>query len=179
MFLISVSRSLGAFARSGSDYPTRHRAGRCGRFRKILGREHHIPARTFSSRCLRDFAPGIGTIETPARFPWAIGQKMDQGPPAHLRRELTLERSPELALQLGAAYRRGALRQYRRRPAGSTFTVIGPAVNLTARLERLARDLGRSVIASAEFVGMCGETLAPLGSYALRSIAARASILKS
>jgi adenylate cyclase len=52
------------------------------------------------------------------------------------------------------------------------FTVIGPAVNLTARLERLARDLGRSVIASAEFADMCGETLAQLGSYALRGIAA-------
>src|SRR5271163_2740760 len=34
-------------------------------------------ARTFSSRCLRDLAPGIGTIKTPARLPWAIGQAIE------------------------------------------------------------------------------------------------------
>src|SRR5271168_5437847 len=33
-------------------------------------------ARTFSSRCLRDLAPGNGTIKAPARAPWAIGQAM-------------------------------------------------------------------------------------------------------
>ena len=50
------------------------------------------------------------------------------------------------------------------------FTVIGPAINLTARLERLARELDRSVITSAEFAAFCGEPLVPLGSYALRGI---------
>lgn len=88
-----------------------------------------------------------------------------------LRRELTAERSPELpfslALHIGEVLY-GNVGGGRR----LDFTVIGPAVNLTARLERLARDLGRSVIASAEFADMCGETLAPLGSYALRGIAA-------
>jgi adenylate cyclase len=48
------------------------------------------------------------------------------------------------------------------------FTVIGPAVNLVARLERQARDLGRSVVASAEFVRDSGAKLTPLGSFALR-----------
>ena len=52
------------------------------------------------------------------------------------------------------------------------FTVIGPAINLAARLERLARELGRSIIASAAFAGICGERLTPLGSYALRDISA-------
>jgi len=52
------------------------------------------------------------------------------------------------------------------------FTVIGPAVNLAARLERLARELGRSIITSAEFAGTCGERLIPLGRYALRGISA-------
>ena len=33
------------------------------------------------------------------------------------------------------------------------FTTIGPAVNLTARLETLARDLGRDLVASAAFAG--------------------------
>ena len=48
--------------------------------------------------------------------------------------------------------------------------MIGPAINLAARLERLARDLGRSIITSAAFAGICGERLTPLGSYALRGI---------
>ena len=30
------------------------------------------------------------------------------------------------------------------------FTTIGPAVNLTARLETLARDLGRDLVVSAQ-----------------------------
>src|SRR6516164_1162565 len=34
-------------------------------------------ARTFSSRCLRDFSPGIGTIKAPAREPWAIGKAIE------------------------------------------------------------------------------------------------------
>ncbi len=55
------------------------------------------------------------------------------------------------------------------------FTVIGPAINLAARLERLARDLGRSVVTSAAFAGICGERLTPLGSYALRDISVRQS----
>ena len=50
------------------------------------------------------------------------------------------------------------------------FTVIGPAINLAARLERLARELGHSVVTSAEFAPFCGEPLVPLGSYALRGI---------
>jgi hypothetical protein len=33
-------------------------------------------ARTFSSRCRRDFAPGIGTTKTPARIPRTIGHAM-------------------------------------------------------------------------------------------------------
>lgn len=33
------------------------------------------------------------------------------------------------------------------------FTCIGPAVNLAARMERLASRLGRSIVASAEFAG--------------------------
>jgi adenylate cyclase len=52
------------------------------------------------------------------------------------------------------------------------FTVIGPAINLAARLERLARQLGRSIVTSAEFAGICGDRLTPLGSHALRDISA-------
>ena len=48
--------------------------------------------------------------------------------------------------------------------------MIGPAINLAARLERLARELGHTVVTSAEFAALCGEPLVPLGSYALRGI---------
>ena len=36
------------------------------------------------------------------------------------------------------------------------FTVIGPAVNLAARIEGLCRDLGRPVLLSAGFVAASG-----------------------
>ena len=35
------------------------------------------------------------------------------------------------------------------------FTVVGPAVNLTSRLERLCRDLGLNLLISDTFAGMC------------------------
>jgi adenylate cyclase len=47
------------------------------------------------------------------------------------------------------------------------FTCIGPAVNLAARLEKLAARLGRSVVASAEFARHAADELAPLGDYDL------------
>lgn len=47
------------------------------------------------------------------------------------------------------------------------FTCIGPAVNLAARLEKIAAREGRAVIASAEFARHCGTALAPLGNFTL------------
>jgi adenylate cyclase len=48
------------------------------------------------------------------------------------------------------------------------FTAIGPAVNLTARLENLARDLGRDLVVSARFAGHSPEVLESLGTFQLR-----------
>ena len=48
------------------------------------------------------------------------------------------------------------------------FTAIGPAVNLTARLETLARDLGRDLVVSATFATHCPEAVASLGTFQLR-----------
>ncbi len=48
------------------------------------------------------------------------------------------------------------------------FTTIGPAVNLTARLETLARDLGRDLVVSAAVAGHCPDGLAALGRFTLR-----------
>jgi adenylate cyclase len=53
------------------------------------------------------------------------------------------------------------------------FTCIGPAVNLAARLEKLAGRLGRTILASEDFVDHCGDDdLQPLGRFAVAGFAA-------
>jgi adenylate cyclase len=48
------------------------------------------------------------------------------------------------------------------------FTAIGPAVNLTARLETLARDLRRDLVVSRAFAAQSNEKLESLGTFELR-----------
>jgi adenylate cyclase len=51
------------------------------------------------------------------------------------------------------------------------FTVIGPAVNLTSRLEGLCRTLGLDLLVSDAFAGMCtGADYRSLGEYRLAGI---------
>ena len=52
------------------------------------------------------------------------------------------------------------------------FTVIGPAVNLTARLERLTKELGHPVLLSGAFVEIagCRDRVTWLGSHPLRGL---------
>ena len=52
------------------------------------------------------------------------------------------------------------------------FTCIGPAVNLAARLEKLAAGLGRAIILSAEFAQHSQVDLEPLGEFAVAGFAA-------
>jgi adenylate cyclase len=53
------------------------------------------------------------------------------------------------------------------------FTCIGPAVNLAARLEKLAGRLGRTILASEDFVDHCGgDGLQPIGRFAVAGFAA-------
>jgi adenylate cyclase len=52
------------------------------------------------------------------------------------------------------------------------FTCIGPAVNLAARLEKLAGRLGRSILVSEEFAQHCGDGLQPMGKFAVAGFAA-------
>ena len=47
------------------------------------------------------------------------------------------------------------------------FTCIGPAVNLAARLEKLAAKLGRAIVASDEFARHCRPELTPIGDFTL------------
>jgi adenylate cyclase len=51
------------------------------------------------------------------------------------------------------------------------FTAIGPAVNLTARLEPLTAALQRSLVVSAAFAAVVDADFEPLGSFALRGFA--------
>ena len=48
------------------------------------------------------------------------------------------------------------------------FTAIGPAVNLTARLEPLTRELDRPIVTSAVFAKACSSSLDRLGAFPLR-----------
>lgn len=50
------------------------------------------------------------------------------------------------------------------------FTVIGPAVNLAARLESFCRPLGESLLASKTFASPCGFKLVSLGEYEMPGI---------
>jgi adenylate cyclase len=52
------------------------------------------------------------------------------------------------------------------------FTCIGPAVNLAARIEALSGDIGRTILASAEFAAQCGDRMEPVGAFALKGVAA-------
>jgi adenylate cyclase len=53
------------------------------------------------------------------------------------------------------------------------FTVIGPAVNLTARIESMCKELDRSLLASADFVRASGIKADPLGNFVLKGVGAR------
>lgn len=56
------------------------------------------------------------------------------------------------------------------------FTCIGPAVNLAARLEKLAGRLGRTILASSDFARLCGPGLAPAGEFTLAGFAATQTV---
>ncbi len=57
-------------------------------------------------------------------------------------------------------------------PERLDFTVIGPAVNLTARIANLCGPLGRQLLSSARFASPCGSELVSLGHHELRGLAA-------
>lgn len=56
------------------------------------------------------------------------------------------------------------------------FTCIGPAINLAARLEKLAGSLGRSIVASAEFARHCDAGLVRIGEHALAGFSAAQTV---
>lgn len=56
------------------------------------------------------------------------------------------------------------------------FTCIGPAVNLAARLEKLAGQLGRTVVASGDFAVHCPAALEPIGEFQVAGFSAAQTI---
>jgi adenylate cyclase len=56
------------------------------------------------------------------------------------------------------------------------FTVIGPAVNLTARIESMCRQLGRPLLLSADFVRAARISADSLGAFALKGVGAEQEI---
>lgn len=52
------------------------------------------------------------------------------------------------------------------------FTCIGPAVNLAARLEKIAAKLGRTVVTSSAFANYLDSQLIPLGDFTVRGFGA-------
>jgi adenylate cyclase len=51
------------------------------------------------------------------------------------------------------------------------FTCIGPAVNLAARLEKIASRLGRTIVASAAFAEICADGWTDLGEFPIAGFA--------
>ena len=56
------------------------------------------------------------------------------------------------------------------------FTCIGPAVNLAARLEKLAGKLGRVIVASDEFASHCRADFQPLGKFPLAGFSSELNV---
>jgi adenylate cyclase len=56
------------------------------------------------------------------------------------------------------------------------FTVIGPAVNLAARIESLCGKLGRPLLVSADFVAAAGDAAEALGEFPLKGVGAAQTI---
>jgi adenylate cyclase len=76
------------------------------------------------------------------------------------------------ALQAGIALHYGTV-SYGNIGSGDRldFTVIGPDVNLTSRIERFCRELDRSLIMSEAFVEALGEPMWEIGHFELRGFA--------
>ncbi|HKE56950.1 MAG TPA: adenylate/guanylate cyclase domain-containing protein [Pyrinomonadaceae bacterium] len=56
------------------------------------------------------------------------------------------------------------------------FTCIGPAVNLAARLEKIAAELGRTIVTSSAFAQHFDTELTALGDFAVRGFGARQQV---
>lgn len=56
-------------------------------------------------------------------------------------------------------------------PGRLAFNVVGPAVNMTARIQSMTKELGEPLLLSAEFAGMVRRPLRSVGQHDLRGVA--------
>ncbi len=56
-------------------------------------------------------------------------------------------------------------------PSRLAFNVVGPAVNMTARIQALTKEAGVPLLLSAEFAAQLGRPMRSLGRYDLRGVA--------
>ena len=56
------------------------------------------------------------------------------------------------------------------------FTVIGPAVNLSSRIEALTREVGRTVLVSQGFANLHGGDFETVGEFALKGLRAKQTV---
>jgi len=56
------------------------------------------------------------------------------------------------------------------------FTVVGPAVNLAARIEGLCRELGRPILLSEAFVSRAHIAVEPVGRFVLKGVTAEETV---
>jgi adenylate cyclase len=108
----------------------------------------------------------------------------DGSPAATCRRVLTAARAAEVhiaalpdGIGCGIALHIGQV-MYGNIGGGNRldFTCIGQAVNLAARLEKIAGRLGRTIVASAEFAAQVPRAFAPLGDFPVAGLAASQSV---
>jgi adenylate cyclase len=87
--------------------------------------------------------------------------------------ELPAPADGEVAIRFGLALHVGEV-MYGNIGGGNRldFTCIGPAVNLAARLEKVASKLGEAVVASADFAGRCPDDFRHLGEHSVAGFAA-------
>ncbi|MBP6777075.1 MAG: hypothetical protein KA151_07450, partial [Piscinibacter sp.] len=55
-------------------------------------------------------------------------------------------------------------------PGRLAFNVVGPAVNLTARIEAMTKELGEPLLLSAEFAALVERPLRSAGRHELRGV---------
>ena len=57
-------------------------------------------------------------------------------------------------------------------PGRLAFNVVGPAVNMTARIQAMTKELGEPLLLSADFAALVKRLLRSVGSHDLRGVAA-------
>ncbi|HEV3498917.1 MAG TPA: adenylate/guanylate cyclase domain-containing protein [Bradyrhizobium sp.] len=120
-----------------------------------------------------------------AIFPLSDGGKprevcsraLDSAREARARLDDLNARRPEAPIRFGLALHLGQV-MYGNIGGGNRldFTCVGPAVNLAARLEKVAAKLGRTVVASAEFSAQLPNAFEPLGDYPVAGFVAAQAV---